>query len=96
MFDTNERLMLFTEDLDSRVREVTNKAFEQLVVQVGRSLARHLRLVMGPWLVAQCDSYAPSATAATAAFNSAFSPAKQSEAIAFCRVEVITVSSSLL
>jgi len=78
--------------LDSRVREATNKAFEQLVVQVGRSLARHLRSVMGPWLVAQCDSYAPAASAAVAAFNSAFSLAKQSEAIVFCRVEVITVS----
>lgn len=77
------------------MREATHKAFEQLVLQVGRSLARHLRSVMGPWLLAQCDSYAPAASAAAAAFNSAFSPAKQSEAVAFCRVEVMAVSSSI-
>jgi len=71
---------------------MTHKAFEQLVIQVGRSLARHLRSVMGPWLVAQCDSYAPAASAAVSAFNSAFSFAKQSEAIAFCRLEVMMVS----
>jgi len=74
---------------------MTQKAFEQLVIQVGRSLACHLRSIMGLWLVAQCDSYAPAASAAVAAFNSAFSLAKQSEAIAFCRVEVMMVSSDL-
>jgi len=82
------------EDVDSRVREATNKAFEQLVARVGRSLARHLRSLMGPWLVAQCDSYSPAASAAVASFQSAFSPAKQTEAIAFCRVDVMTVSST--
>ena len=76
------------------MREATHKAFEQLVCQVGRSLARHLRSLMGPWLVAQCDNYAPAASAAVAAFNAAFSSAKQNEAIAFCRVEVIAVSNS--
>jgi len=74
------------------VREVTHKAFEHLLVRVGRSLAHHLRSVMGPWLVAQCDSYAPAASAAASAFNAAFSPAKQKEAVAFCRLEVIVVS----
>jgi len=75
------------------VREATHKAFEQLINQVGRSLARHLRSLMGPWLVAQCDCFAPAASAAVSAFNSAFSLAKQREAIAFCRVEVMAVSS---
>jgi len=74
------------------VREATHKAFEQLVNQVGRSLARHLRSLMGPWLVAQCDSYTLAASAAVSAFSSAFSPDKQREAIAFCRVEVLAVS----
>ena len=74
------------------MREATHKAFEQLIMQVGRSLARHLRAVMGPWLVGQNDSYAPAASAAVSAYNAAFSSAKQTEAIAFCRTEVMAVS----
>jgi len=85
-------MLTCVQDLDSRVREATHKAFEQLVIQVGRSLARHLRSLMGAWLVAQCDSYLPAASAAVAAFNAAFSSEKQREAIAFCRVEVMAVS----
>jgi len=71
---------------------MTHKAFEQLIVQVGRDLARHLRSLMGPWLVAQCDSYGPAASAAVAAFRAAFSQSKQREAIVFCRMEVMAVS----
>jgi len=78
------------------VREATHKAFGQLVNRVGRGLAHHLRSLMGQWLVAQCDSYAPAASAAVAAFESAFSPVKQREAIAFCRVEVMDVSYAYL
>jgi E3 ubiquitin-protein ligase listerin len=74
------------------VREATHQAFEQLVLRVRRSLAPHLRSLMGPWLVAQCDQYAPASSAASAAFKSAFSTAKQSEAIVFCRMEVIAVN----
>ena len=91
-----DELMPLVQDVDSRVREATHKAFEQLIGQVGRSLARHLRSLMGPWLVAQSDSYAPAASAAVAAFNAAFSVAKQREAVAFCRLEVIAVSTFVL
>lgn len=73
------------------MREATHKAFEQLVNQVGRSLARHLRSLMGPWVVAQSDCYSPAASAAVSAFNAAFSSEKQREAIAFCRMEVMAV-----
>lgn len=48
---------------------------------------------MGYWLMAQCDAYAPAASAAKDAFEAAFPPSKQPEAIAFCKDEVISVSS---
>jgi len=75
------------------VREAANEAFEQLVLRVRRNLAPHLKYVMGPWLVAQCDIYAPAASAAKKAFNSAFSPEKQSDAVGFCKLEVLAVCS---
>ncbi len=77
------------------MREATYQAFEQLVVRVRRSLAPHLRGLMGSWLVAQCDCYAPAASAARSAFNAAFVPSKQAEAVAFCRVDILLVSLHL-
>lgn len=74
------------------MREATQQAFEQLVLRVRRNLAPHLKGLMGSWLVAQCDAYAPAASAATAAFQAAFPPTKQTEAVFFCRQEVISVS----
>ena len=88
--------ILCLQDQDNRVREATHQAFEQLIQRVRRSMAPHLRGIMGPWLVAQCDSYAPAASAACSAFKAAFSPTKQSEAIVFCRNEVLAVSGCLL
>lgn len=73
------------------MREAANEAFEQLVLRVRRNLAPHLKYVMGPWLVAQCDVYAPAASAAKSAFNSAFSPEKQSDAVRFCKLEILAV-----
>ncbi len=48
---------------------------------------------MGPWLVAQSDSYAPAASAAQNAFASAFPQAKQTEALVFCKEDIIAVSA---
>lgn len=42
--------------------------------------------------MAQCDTYPPAATAAKDAFEAAFPPSKQPEAIAFCKEEITTVS----
>jgi hypothetical protein len=47
---------------------------------------------MGYWLMAQCDTYPPAALAAKDAFEAAFPPSKQPEAIAFCKEEITTVS----
>lgn len=48
---------------------------------------------MGYWLMAQCDTYTPAASAAKDAFEAAFPPSKQPEAIAFCKDEIASVSS---
>ncbi|XP_071800460.1 E3 ubiquitin-protein ligase listerin-like isoform X2 [Asterias amurensis] len=76
-------------DHDKRVREATQQAFEQLILRVRRNLAPQLRALMGCWLLSQCDTYAPAALSARAAFQSAFPQGKQGEAVAFCKTEVL-------
>ncbi|OBS72005.1 hypothetical protein A6R68_13417 [Neotoma lepida] len=75
-------------DHDRRVREATQQAFEKLILKVKKHLAPYLKSVMGYWLMAQCDTYPPAATAAKDAFEAAFPPSKQPEAIAFCKEEI--------
>uniref|UniRef100_A0A8C1ECP2 E3 ubiquitin-protein ligase listerin n=1 Tax=Cyprinus carpio carpio TaxID=630221 RepID=A0A8C1ECP2_CYPCA len=70
-------------DHDRRVREATQQAFEQLVLKVKRNLAPYLKSIMGHWLISQCDTYSPAASAASAAFQAAFPLNKQPEAISF-------------
>ncbi|CAH1799497.1 unnamed protein product [Owenia fusiformis] len=76
-------------DNDRKVREATQLAFEQLVLRVRRNLAPHLKSLMGCWLLSQCDSHPPAASAATAAFLAALPVAKQADAILFCKTEVM-------
>ena len=78
------------------MREATQQAMEQLVLRVGRNLAPHLRYVIGPWLCAQFDTYPVVASSARKAFQAAFSEEKQSEAIVYCRKELIEVCSNLV
>lgn len=47
---------------------------------------------MGYWLIAQCDTYSPAASAAKVAFEKAFPSSKQPEALAFCKDEILNVS----
>lgn len=49
---------------------------------------------MGHWILSQCDTYTPAASAACQAFQAAFSPAKQPEALSFCKDEILTVSGN--
>lgn len=58
-----------------------------------KHLAPYLKSLMGYWLMAQCDTYTPAACAAKDAFEAAFPPSKQPEAIAFCKDEITSVSS---
>ncbi|XP_077977369.1 E3 ubiquitin-protein ligase listerin-like isoform X1 [Glandiceps talaboti] len=76
-------------DHDRRVREAIQQAHEQVAVKVRRNLAPHLKYLMGPWLVGQCDTYGPAASAAKSAFNAAFPPTKQTEAIAYCKEDIL-------
>ncbi|XP_069801287.1 E3 ubiquitin-protein ligase listerin [Dendropsophus ebraccatus] len=78
-------------DHDRRVREATQQAFEQLILKVKKYLAPHLKHLMGFWLMAQCDPHSPAASSARAAFEAAFPPHKQPEALAFCKDEVLNV-----
>ncbi|XP_020851528.1 E3 ubiquitin-protein ligase listerin isoform X2 [Phascolarctos cinereus] len=78
-------------DYDRRVREATQLAFEKLILKVKKHLAPHLKSLMGYWLIAQCDTYAPAAIAAKLAFEAAFPRGKQSEALVFCKDEIINV-----
>lgn len=82
------------QDHDRRIREATQQAFEQLVLKVRRSLAPFLKSLMGHWILSQCDTHTPAASAAFQAFQAAFSPAKQPEAISFCKDEILNVSRS--
>ncbi|KAM6448074.1 E3 ubiquitin-protein ligase listerin [Liasis olivaceus] len=78
-------------DHDRRVREATQQAFEQLILKVRKHLAPHLKSIMGYWLIAQCDIYSPAASAAQEAFEKAFPLSKQSEALVFCKDEILNV-----
>lgn len=55
-------------------------------------MAPYLKSIMGYWLVAQCDTYSPAASAAKVAFEKAFPSSKQPEALAFCKDEILNVS----
>ncbi|KAF7206545.1 E3 ubiquitin-protein ligase listerin isoform X2 [Nothobranchius furzeri] len=83
-------------DHDRRIREATQLAFEQLVLKVRRSLAPFLKSLMGHWILSQCDTYTPAASAACRAFQAAFSPAKQPEALGFCKDEILNVLQDIL
>ncbi|KAF6723533.1 E3 ubiquitin-protein ligase listerin [Oryzias melastigma] len=83
-------------DHDRRIREATQQSFEQLVLKVRRSLAPFLKSLMGHWILSQCDTYSPAASAACQAFQAAFSPAKQPEALGFCKDEILNVLQDIL
>uniref|UniRef100_A0A8C3TZF3 E3 ubiquitin-protein ligase listerin n=1 Tax=Catharus ustulatus TaxID=91951 RepID=A0A8C3TZF3_CATUS len=78
-------------DHDRRVREATQQSFEQLILKVKKHLAPYLKSIMGYWLIAQCDTYSPAASAAKVAFEKAFPSSKQPEALVFCKDEILNV-----
>lgn len=55
-------------------------------------MAPYLKSIMGYWLIAQCDTYSPAASAAKVAFEKAFPSSKQPEALVFCKDEILNVS----
>ncbi|EDV25006.1 uncharacterized protein TRIADDRAFT_25963 [Trichoplax adhaerens] len=77
-------------DVDRKVREATQQALLSIVKCVRRRLAPHLKSIIGCWLCSHHDSYAPAATAAKVAFDTAFPPLKRAEVMKFCLEETIT------
>ena len=76
-------------DVEHRVREAAHIAHRAVLTKVKRNIAPYLKQLSGPWFVAQCDTYAPAASAASVAFNETFPAQKMSEAIAFCQEEIL-------
>ncbi|XP_062615887.1 E3 ubiquitin-protein ligase listerin-like [Saccostrea cucullata] len=74
-------------DVDHRVREMTQTAMNTLVLRMRKNLAPNLKTLMGAWLLSQCDTYPTVATAAQQAFQTAFPPTKQTDALVFCKQE---------
>lgn len=64
------------------------------MLKVRRSLAPFLKSLIGHWILSQCDTYTPAASAARRAFQAAFSAAKQPEALSFCKDEILNVSGN--
>ena len=82
---------MILQDDDRRVRELTQVAFHSLVVRCQKNLAPHLVAILPRWLAAQHDTYAPTATAAKAAWNAAFTPEKQEKALLHAKQEILQV-----
>ncbi|KAL3881947.1 hypothetical protein ACJMK2_028330 [Sinanodonta woodiana] len=78
-----------TLDLDHRVREAVQQTMTVMVGKVRRGLAPYLKNLMGNWLLSQYDTYPTVASAAQQSFQTAFPPAKQTEAINFCKKELV-------
>ncbi|RZF45698.1 hypothetical protein LSTR_LSTR004993 [Laodelphax striatellus] len=80
---------LLATDNEHRVREAAHNAHRAVVSAVGRSIAPHLKQLAGAWFCSQFDTYPPAASAASLSFKEAFPPNKLSEAIIFCKEEIM-------
>lgn len=81
---------LLSTDVEHRVREAAHNAQRAVISKVKKSIAPYLKQIAGPWFTSQYDTYPPAASAATLAFQEAFSPSKLNEAIAFCQEEILS------
>lgn len=73
------------------MREASHKALKACAMAVKSSLAPHLRSIVGCWVSGIEDPYRPSASAALAAFNAAFSGTKRGEMLEFSFKTVVKV-----
>jgi hypothetical protein len=78
------------------VREASHKALKACAMAVKNSLAPHLRSIVGCWVSGIEDPYRPSASAALAAFNVAFSGSKRAEVLEFSFKTVVKVYGSVV
>ncbi|GLJ37723.1 hypothetical protein SUGI_0766400 [Cryptomeria japonica] len=77
------------QDNNRQVRQTAHDAMANLAITIGRSLAPHLRSLMGAWWLGQFDPYTEVAEAARRSFQAAFPvQEKRLEALAFCENEI--------
>lgn len=83
-------------DNDRRVREATHRAHEQICLRVKRGLAPFTKTLIGAWVTSLSDHFAPSASAAKAAFEAAFPSEKQGQVFNFFSQELFSYMSDVI
>lgn len=76
-------------DIEHKVREITQLAHAKVVKRAGKNIAIHLKQLAGPWFTSQYDTYPPAASAALNSFNETFPPNKIINAIIHCQEEIL-------
>lgn len=76
-------------DIEHKVREVTQLAHAKVVKRAGKNIAIHLKQLAGPWFTSQYDTYPPAASAALNSFNETFPSNKLINAIIHCQEEIL-------
>ncbi|PIN19544.1 hypothetical protein CDL12_07775 [Handroanthus impetiginosus] len=78
-------------DYNREVRRATHDTMTHLVSAVGRELAPHLKLLIGPWWFSQFDSVYEVSQAAKRSFQTAFSaPERRVDALMLYSTEIFT------
>ena len=72
------------------VREESAAVLGAIAAGVGRSFAPYLKLLVGPWWMAQHDMQPEVARTAKAAFLRVFPGRKLQEALLFCQSQVLS------
>ncbi|XP_068631510.1 E3 ubiquitin-protein ligase listerin [Battus philenor] len=82
---------ILTIDSDRKVRECTQMCHASLVQACGRRLAPQLRRLLPAWLLAQHDDHGPAQYHAQSALTNTFPAGKLSEAMTFCKEEIVNL-----
>ncbi|XP_045526436.1 E3 ubiquitin-protein ligase listerin isoform X2 [Pieris brassicae] len=83
--------LMLTVDNDRKVREFTQACNGAIFSRSGRRAAPHLRRLLPVWLLAVHDDYGPARHTASTHLDSTFPGVKLSEAIAFCKTEIMAL-----
>ncbi|PON41842.1 Vacuolar protein sorting-associated protein [Parasponia andersonii] len=76
-------------DYNREVRRATHDTMTNLVTAVGRDLAPHLKILMGPWWFSQFDSVSEVSQVAKRSLQAAFpAPEKRLDALILCTTEI--------
>ncbi|CAG0892154.1 unnamed protein product [Darwinula stevensoni] len=83
-------------DYEKKVREAVQNCHLTFVKRLGKKIAPHLKSLMPPWIISIGDTHPPAASIASLAFQTAFPPGKQSEALVFMRKELFGTFADVL